>query len=218
MSCPPDRISLATAHDKAPTEYVVDPPDELQIASNNVKEIARVKQVVRADGKISLNLLGEVQVGGMTPKQIQRALTASASRFYASPDIRVEVESKSKFFAVFGRGATQQKKVPFTGNDNLVKALADAGVNEHAWPQQVLIVRPPQNPGEQPARAVVDFQHMQQTGDTTQNYALREGDIITLRGSPLDDFNFKMVQLLGPLSGATQAGSGIRAATTPGGY
>jgi polysaccharide export outer membrane protein len=207
----------ATEHDVAVNDYVVDPPDEIEIAATSVKEIDKVKQVVRADGQITLNLLGDVKVSGKTPKQIEQMLTKIADKYYTHPDIKVHVVCNSKFFTIFGRGANNGRKVAYTGNDNIVRALAEAGTNEHFWPQQVLLVRPAKGPGEQPARAVINFLKMQETGDMTQNYALREGDIITLRGSPLDIFNFKMTQLLAPISGATEAGSGMRNAAQPGG-
>jgi protein involved in polysaccharide export with SLBB domain len=109
---------------------------------------------------------------------------------------------------VFGRGANIQKKVPYTGNDNVIKALAEAGLSDHFWPQQVWVVRPGHE-GQAPARAVVDFQKMATTGDMSQNYALQQGDIINLPDSPLSHFQFKMDQILSPINGgagiATQA-------------
>ena len=86
-----------------------------------------------------------------------------------------------------------------------------AQLPSHAWPQQVWLVRPAQK-GQPPARAVVDFKKMQETGDMSQNYVLHEGDIITLPDSPLSSFNFKATQVLGPVSGATQVGGSV----TPG--
>jgi polysaccharide export outer membrane protein len=207
----------ANLHDVSSDAYVVDAPDEISIKAPNIKEIDGAKQVVRADGKISLNLLNEVKVAGLTPMQIQTQLTELAKKYYINPDIKVEVTANSKFFMIFGRGAQQQKKIPYTGNDSVVRALAEAGLNENAWPEQVLLVRPSKTPGQPPARVVVNFKHMQETGDLSQNYAIEVNDIITLRDSPLASFNFKMTQVVGPISGATEAGSGVRAAASPGG-
>ena len=192
----------ATPHDSSGGEYVIDPPDEIVIKAQNIKEIDQVKQTVRADGKISLNLLGEVKVSGQTPRQVQEALTKIAAKYYTNPDIKVEVVANSKFFMVFGRGASIQKKIPFTGNDSVVKALADVGMNDHVWPQQILVVRPNPDPTKS-ARAVVDFKHMAETGDLSQNYALQQNDIISLPDSPLSYFQFKTEQIFAPINGAT---------------
>ena len=201
----------ADMHESSQIEYVIDPPDEIQIKAPNIKEIDGSKQVVRSDGKISLNLLNEVKVSGLTPAQVQKALVELAAKYYSNPDIKVEVVANSKFYTIFGRGQTTGGKKPYTGNDTIIKALAESGMNENAWPQQIWLTRPGRN-GEKPAVAVVDFVKIQQTGDLTQNYVLHENDIITIPDSPLSSFNFKATQVLGPISGATQVGGTV----TPG--
>jgi polysaccharide export outer membrane protein len=202
-------FQVAGREDNSLTSYVIDPPDEITIKAPNIKEIDNSKQVVRPDGHISLNLLGQVKVSGLTPAQVQQELTKLASKYYTNPDVKVEVVANSKFFTIFGRGANNQKKIPYTGNDNVVKALAEAGLSEHAWPQQVWLVRPERN-GQPAARAVVDFKNIQETGSFKQNYVIHEGDIITIPDSPLASFNFKATELFGPISGATEVGSGAQ--------
>jgi polysaccharide export outer membrane protein len=204
----------ATGHDTSQTEYVVDPPDEIQIKAPNIKEIDGSKQVVRADGKISLNLLREVKVSGLTPAQIEKNLVEIASKYYTNPDIKIEVIANSKFYTIFGRGSSTGGKKPYTGNDTVIKALAEAGLNENAWPQQVWVTRPARD-GSKPAVAVVNFVKIQQTGDLRQNYVLHEGDIITISDSPLSSFNFKVTQVLGPVTGASEAGNSVTAAGRP---
>jgi polysaccharide export outer membrane protein len=208
---PQGAFKVASPHDASSSEYVIDPPDEITIKAPNIKEIDNSKQTVRADGRISLNLLGEVKVGGLTPAKAQEELVKIASKYYTNPDVRIEVVANSKFFTIFGRGASQQKKIPYTGNDNVVKALAEAGLSENAWPQQIYLVRP-QRPGRPAARAVVDFKKMSETGDFSQNYAIQEGDVLTIPDSPLSSFNFKLTQVLGPVTGASEAGNSVRAA------
>jgi polysaccharide export outer membrane protein len=204
-------FKVASGHDSSLNEYVVDPPDEIVIKAPNIKEIDGSKQVVRPDGRITLNLLHDVKVSGLTPAQIQQQLTELASKFYNNPDIRVEVTAQSKFYQIFGRGVNQQGKRPYTGNDTVIKALAEAGLSAEAWPQQIWVVRPGRE-GHPPARAVVDFKHMSQTGDLSQNYVLQENDIITVPDSPLNSFNTKFTLIAGPITGAGSVGSSV----TPG--
>jgi polysaccharide export outer membrane protein len=202
-------FKVASGHDSSVNEYVVDPPDEIVIKAPNIKEIDGSKQVVRPDGRITLNLLKDVKVSGLTPAQIQQQLTDLASKYYNNPDIRVEVLANSKFYQIFGRGVNQQGKRPYTGNDTVIKALAEAGLSEFAWPQQVWVVRPGK-PGQEPARAVVNFMKMAQTGDLSQNYVLQENDIVTVPDSPLASFNMKFTQIAGPITGASDMGNSVR--------
>src|SRR6185437_12964476 len=64
----------AGLHDVTQREYRVDPPDEIIIRAPDIKEIDGTHQVVRPDGKISLELVGEVLVAGKTPSEISEDL------------------------------------------------------------------------------------------------------------------------------------------------
>jgi polysaccharide biosynthesis/export protein len=206
-------FKLATMHDHATADYIVDPPDEIVIKCPNIKEIDGNKQVVRPDGKVSFNLIGEIKVAGLTGAQVQRALQEAASKYYVNPDIKVEITAASKFFHIVGRGANKGGKVVYTGNDSIVKALTEGGLNQEAWPQQILLTRP-EAPGRPAAVAVIDFKKICETGKMDQNYLIEVNDIIDVRDSPLSSFNFKASQVLGPISGGLSTASGARSAGT----
>src|ERR1044071_2484044 len=87
----------ATPHQLASREYRVDPPDEIVVKAPSIKELDGVRQKVRPDGKISLNLVGDVYVVGMTPSEINALLKKMVSKYYeADPDVKVEVVANSK--------------------------------------------------------------------------------------------------------------------------
>src|SRR5688500_17732477 len=60
----------ATRHQLSSREYRVDPPDEIIIKAPKIAELDGTRQKVRPDGKISLNMVGDVYVVGMTPSEI----------------------------------------------------------------------------------------------------------------------------------------------------
>lgn len=195
----------ATEHEVSTREYRVDPPDEIIIKAPNIKELDQQKQKVRPDGKVSFNLLGEVYVAGLTPTEINDLLRKLAEKYYTNPDIKIEVIANSKFYYVFGHGVAKQGRFPYTGRDTIITALAEAGFNESAWPQQVRLSRPSKTPGELPATAVIDFKKVYSYGELTQNYLMEEGDLIEIPFSPLSAWDFKTRRILGPLTGATSA-------------
>src|SRR3954463_6909786 len=165
----------ATTHQLSAREYRVDPPDEIVIKAPKIAELDGVHQKVRPDGKISLNMVGEVYVVGMTPSEISALLKKLVTKFYEEPEIKIEVIANSKFYYVFGQGVARQGRYAYTGQDTVVRALADAGLGETAWPQQVRVSRPAkENGGPERATAVVDFKRIYQTGDLSQNYLLEE--------------------------------------------
>ena len=194
----------ATEHQVSSREYRVDPPDEIIVKAPNIKEIDGQRQRVRPDGKISLNLLDEVYVAGMTPSEVNALLKKLVSKYYDNPDVKIEVIANSKFYYVFGFGVARQGRFAYTGRDTVVTALAEAGFNDGAWPQQVRVSRPGKN-GQENATAVVDFKKIWGYGDLAQNYLLEEGDIIEIPDSPLTKLNKDVSKVLGPITGTSTA-------------
>lgn len=190
----------SSVSDVSAKEYRVAPPDKLLIRSPGVKEID-FTTAIRPDGKIQVNLVGEVYVAGKTPEEIGKLLTVAAAKYYNGALVQVEVaEFNSKFYTVFGTAVHNAGRKPFTGRDTVIAALAGAGFNEDAWPQQVSISRPAKD-GQIRATAIVDMKSMYMTGDTTQNYLLEEGDIIYVPDSPLRAFEKTARKILTPVTG-----------------
>ena len=206
-----------STHQLSSREYRVDPPDEIVVKAPKIAELDGVRQKVRPDGKISLNMVGEVYVVGMTPSEIAALLKKLVTKFYEEPEIKVEVIANSKFYYVFGQGVARQGRYAYTGQDTVITALAEAGLGETAWPQQVRVSRPAKENGTERATAVVDFKHIFQTGDLQQNYLLEEGDIIEIPYSPLSAWDAKTRKILGPLTGTAGAVSAGQQVAQPGG-
>ena len=75
LGCGQSRSNLAVfleshKHVVSSGQYRVAPPDVIAISATLADEVDGVTQRIRSDGKISLRLLGEVKVAGLTPKQI----------------------------------------------------------------------------------------------------------------------------------------------------
>jgi protein involved in polysaccharide export with SLBB domain len=188
----------STLQDVSAKEYRVAPPDKLSIRAEGVKELEAVT-TIRPDGKIQINLVGEFYVAGKTPEEIAQILTTAAAKYYNGATVQVEVaEFNSKFYTVFGTAVRSGGRKPYTGRDTVIAALASAGFNEDAWPQQIHISRPAGNGGH--TTAIVDMKTMYTTGDTTQNYLLEEGDIIFVPDSPLTAFEKTARKVLTPFS------------------
>jgi protein involved in polysaccharide export with SLBB domain len=178
--------------------YVVRPPDGITIHAPGATEIDGVTQIVRADGKVVLRLLGEVDVAGLTTEEIAAKLKAQLARYYVDPEVVVEVsEYNSQFYYVFGEvGHAGPKR--YTGRDTLVHALADAQPTFLAWRTQIRLVRPSDR---EPQRKTitVDLDHMLNAGDLSQNVLLQEGDIVQVPPTPLAWLGLRVRELLFPV-------------------
>jgi polysaccharide export outer membrane protein len=99
---PDNAPSTAAADTKAPevpSGYIVGESDVIRV---NVWKEPEVSQtvVVRTDGSISLPLINEVKVAGMTPMQIQILVAEKLKGFLNSPQVTVtvtEIHSKKAF-------------------------------------------------------------------------------------------------------------------------
>ncbi len=62
--------------------YIMQPPDEVEIQCSKVPEIHMQRQQIRPDGKISFEAVGELDVAGKTPAQVANALRAKILELY----------------------------------------------------------------------------------------------------------------------------------------
>lgn len=201
---------LATGHDVSATAYIVDPADTVLVKSPDVKELDGASQVVRADGQITLNLIGQIRVSGLTPAQIDALLAERLSKYFVNPRIQVEILANSKFYYAFGFGAQNVGKKPYTGNNSILSVLSDVQFNESGWPQQVILSRPARN-GRDKSSVVVDFTKIMEYAEFHQNYAVEEGDIVYIPLSPISSFTKNVSKVTAPITGTLGAvGSGTQ--------
>jgi polysaccharide export outer membrane protein len=194
----------AHRQDVAATTYRLEPPDVIQIESPTSPEIDQDTQRLRSDGKISLRLLGEVQVAGLTPEEVAAKLAGLLERYYESPEVTVRVASyESKSIYAFGE-VTSRGRHPFTGRDTVLDLIANAQPTFIAWGEQVKVIRPSANPDER-HEITVNIDEMLQKGDLTNNFLLQEGDIVYVPPKPLAWAGMKIQEVCFPMSQALYA-------------
>jgi len=188
-----------------PYEYHVQSPDVLLITAPRMTELNGQRVVIRPDGKVTLNLVGDVLVAEMSPAEIARKIRSLALKYYEkdAADVYVQVvEFKSKVVYVFGQVDAPGIK-PFTGRDTVLDVLGQARLNDKAWPQKIVIVRPNEDPSIH-QKVTVDVKTMWQTGDVKENFMLEEGDVIYVPPSPLAQASMTFNRLLSPLRGTLE--------------
>lgn len=200
-------------HDVSAIEYRVGIPDVISISAPQILEIDRVTQTIQPDGKLSLRLLGQVKVVGMTEKEIAAKLTDLLQPYYEDPKVQVRVQSYlSKRIYLFGQvagmggmgnpggGTTQDRwiSIPYTGRDTVLDVLAKTGLSFIAWRSQVHLIRS-SHLEEERHDIVVDVDHMMRTGDTSNNVLLQPDDIVWVPPTPLGWLGLRIQEVLFPL-------------------
>jgi protein involved in polysaccharide export with SLBB domain len=193
-------------------EYRLAPPDAILISSAQAPEVDGEVQTIRSDGKVSLRLLGEVKVAGLTTQEAADKLESLLARYYFKPAVNIRVAAhRSKYVYVFGQvqGVGAQA---YSGRDTLLHVLSRAQPNFIAWLEQVKVVRP--SPNGDAREVVVDVKKLMRDGDTSRNILLQEGDIVYVPPTPLGWAGLRLREILfpvTPLARTITAPAGIKA-------
>lgn len=106
--------------------YVIGADDVLAINVWKEPEISR-SVPVRSDGKISLPLVGELQAGGQTPRQLEQEVAKRLLSYISEPEVTVIVQdSKSQKINILGMVARPGAYL-LTGSTTVLDAIAMAG-------------------------------------------------------------------------------------------
>jgi polysaccharide biosynthesis/export protein len=164
-------------------EYLIQTGDELDIQFMYNPELNQ-KLPVRPDGRITLPLVKEILVSGMTPRELGELLTEKYTPELKKPEVIVIVRSfmAQKIFidGEVNRAGLQQLTGPLT----VLQAIAMAGgIKETARPTEVLVIR--QNHNGPFLTSVLDITKAIDGTDKTQDIALMPYDVVYVPKSPI---------------------------------
>jgi polysaccharide export outer membrane protein len=125
---------VVNAENKAPNAEKVQSDDAYVIGADDVLSISVWKEPdvsrslpVRSDGKISLPLVGELQAGGQTPRQLEQEIAKRLQSYISEPEVTVIVtESKSQRINILGM-VSRPGTYMLTGSATVLDAIAMAG-------------------------------------------------------------------------------------------
>lgn len=124
----PVRPAPAAAAEPAPSpEYRVGPGDVLDVVVYGNDDLSR-STTIQTSGTVSLPLLGDVSVAGLTLPEIKTKLTSLLARDYlVNPQVDVKVKDyQSQFVTLIGEVNSPGRK-PLRGRTRLIDALVEAG-------------------------------------------------------------------------------------------
>ncbi|NOT54884.1 MAG: polysaccharide export protein [Deltaproteobacteria bacterium] len=160
---------------KPPEEfYVVGPGDVLDVALWKDPSLSG-PVTVRPDGFITLPLVNEVQVAGLTTEKLRATLEQRYREYVtdAAVTVRVEKIASSEIFLI---GEVEKPAAyPVAGNDTVLQLLTRAGgLTPFASRHKIRILR---RAGEKVTEFIVDYDAIVE-GELEQDILLRPGDRI----------------------------------------
>ena len=161
-----------------PKSFVIGPEDVLAIQVWRDPEVSRAV-LVRPDGKITLQLLGEIQAAGLTPEALSQQIFEGLSKLKKSIDkseVTVTVTTvNSRKYHIQGE-VNRAGQFPLLVPTTVLEALGNAGgFKEFANPKKIVILR------KGGARFNFNYKEVVAGKKLEQNIQLQPGDQIIVR-------------------------------------
>ncbi len=161
-----------------PSAYRIGAGDVLQVEVWKEPDASCPSVTVRPDGKISLPLIGETQAAGLTPIELQRALSERYGQAIrgARPLVMVKEVQSQKVY-VIGE-VRREGSIRMVGPLTVLQALAEVGgITEYAKRKKIYILR---WTGDGQASLPFDYEAVARGQKVAQNVLLLPGDTIVV--------------------------------------
>lgn len=181
-------VSMARSEQQPPAaDYRIHKGDKLSVKFLYQPELSDASIVVRPDGKISLPMVDELPVEGLTVKEVKAAIEKAYREILLNPEITVNL---LEFVAprIFVGGQVQKPgSYELRSVRTLLQAVIQAGgFTPEAHRKYVLHARPV---SEHELKVVaVDVTKLLKTGEGKQEIMLQDGDYIFIPNSKLSKF------------------------------
>ena len=200
--------------------YILQPPDQIVVHCSEVPEIDMQAQLIRPDGKISFEDIGEVEAAGRTPEQLANILRGKVLELYKLEgdhpvNIRI-ITYQSKRYYVLGQVARPGPQV-YSGRDTLFSALALTQPTTLAWVSRIQVIRPSRDENVKAKIFEVNFDRMGAHGELSKDVLLQEGDVIYVPPTILAAVAMKIEEFITPL-GRALSGAYMAERAAAGGY
>jgi len=177
-------------------QYRIQPGDTLDIKFFYNPQLNEVSLPVRPDGRISLQLVPEMVVAGLTPQEAKQLLVEK----YEATELRnVEVSVQVKTFGgqrIYVDGEVYRANLyPLVGQMTTLQAIALAGgLKETARINEVILIR--RGADNKPIVTTLNLERARNGADITQDALLMPYDIVFVPRSPIADVDLWVDQYI----------------------
>jgi polysaccharide export outer membrane protein len=159
---------------RANNEYVIGVGDTLSVRVLGREEMT-VKEKVRADGRIALLLIGEVEARGKRPSALKAELEGRLKDFIVSPSVVVNVDEAQPFLVLLMGEVARPGAVLLDQDPRLAHALAmGGGLSDYASWSGIYVVRSE----PRPLRIRFTFDAIRRNAGGAADFELHPGDLV----------------------------------------
>jgi polysaccharide export outer membrane protein len=158
--------------------FVIGADDVLAINVWKEPDISR-SVPVRSDGRITLPLVGELQAGGQTPRQLEKEITTRLQSFISQPEVTVMVqEVRSQRFNVLGQ-VSKPGSYLISNSARVLDAIALAGgFRDFAKKKSIYVLRRTPDGGQ--TRLPFNYADVIKGKKVDQNVELKPHDTVVI--------------------------------------
>lgn len=157
------------------TTYRIGVEDELQISVWREPELSSIV-VVRPDGKITLPLINDIVVTGLTTDELQTTLAQKLKTYVNEPQVTVTVRNiRSRKVYIVGQ-ALRQGSFPLNGTKTVLELIAEAGgLNAFAKSGSIYVLRTIDG-----KKTKIPFDYKKAISGKSENIVLMPGDVLVI--------------------------------------
>jgi polysaccharide export outer membrane protein len=157
-------------------DYQIGPGDVLHVSVWGEPTASVNGAVVRTDGKISLPLIHDIYILGMTPSSAEKAIAEQLGRYVNNPDVAVIVGAiNSKKVYITGQ-VKREGTIPYSYQMRVMQALSEAGgLTPYAKKKKIYVLR---NEDGQSFKLPFDYDAVLRGEHMEMNIPLKPGDQI----------------------------------------
>lgn len=182
-------VPVTSATPSSP-DYLLRPGDQLSIVVTQQQELGNSSTnqtpfIVRPDGNVSFPLVGEIHAEGMTVASFTDAIADALSRYIVNPAVTVNITKLGTVRVyVFGE-AKKPGAFELDKGHTVMDAIGAAeGFTRDTAKKKIFLI----HQDEPKSLIPVNLNNMLRTGDMSENYVMREGDILYLTRNHRIDF------------------------------
>jgi polysaccharide biosynthesis/export protein len=180
---PPKADTLATPVAAAPAqkvarEYKIGVGDVLRISVYKEPDASVDAVTVRSDGKISMPLIKDVDIAGLTASEAEKMVAQRLSRYIQAPDVTVILKELNSAKVYIVGAVRTVGRIDLRSDMTVLQAIAQSGgLTEYAKRKQIYILRDERG---QRSRIPFNYDAVLKGGNTDQNVYLNPNDVIVV--------------------------------------
>lgn len=164
-------------------DFLLGPEDVLDIVVWKNDDLSQKAVVVRPDGKISMPLIGEMPVGGLTSNQLADQIASRLKAFKEHPSVAVTVREVNSYYVYVLGEVHKPGKYQLKSQATVLQALALAGgFGIYAAKNRMQVIRNVQTEDgkSREIRIPVRYDDLISGRGEIGNFVLKSGDVVVV--------------------------------------